>query len=284
MNARVDKDLRVRVNRLISGDQRAEDLVRIFLDLRGRSYGKPCFREIGDFIAHRDERSKGLVTQTARHMFTSMNVWSMKLRKIDATIEDILDAAKANLFLATDQQLDDMVGCQRGSAKGKLKRIQKKWKQRSGFTKTEMDFIDGLGNAFVWRPVFTGDSLFFEFCDVLKKNNIASSEDVISLNSARSFIILFALVNMHGCRIHISDTMKAEVLVGFKKNENYLCAFLEVKFEELKLPISIPVALFMSDLNPVEVCSSNLQVTDDAFPNTWDCSIEIGHDGKLRRM
>lgn len=284
MNARIDKDLGVRVHRLISGDQRTEDLVRIFLDLRGRCFGKPCFREVGDFIAHRDERSKGFVTQTARHLFTSMDVWSMKLREIEPTIENIFDAAKANLFLATDQQLDDMVGCQRGSAKGKLKRIQKKWKQGSGLTKAEVNFLDGLGNAFVWRPVFTGDSLFSEFCEVLKKNKIASSEDIASLNSARSFIILFALVNMHGCRIQITDAMKVEVLIGFKKTENYLCAFTRVKFKELKKPVFIPVALFMSNLNPAQVCSSDLQVTDGGFPDTWDCAIEVGDDGRLRRM
>lgn len=284
MNTRINNDLSVRVQRLVSGQHRIEDLVRIFLDLRSRCSGKPCFREIGDFVAHRDERTKGLVTQTAQHLFTSMDVWSMKLRNIDATMEDIFNAAKANLFIATDTQLHNMVQCQRGNAKGKLKSIQKKWKKGSHFTDVEKNFLNSIGNALVWRPVFTGDSLFSEFCEVLKDNQIASKEDIVLLSSAKNFIVLFALVHMHGCRLNISNTMKVEVLVGFKKNENYLCAFMNVIFEELEKPLYFPVALFMSDLNPMHVCSSDLQTTDGAMPNTWDDSIEIGGDGRLRRM
>lgn len=284
MNTRINDDLRVRVQRLVSGQHRIEDLVRIFLDLRNRCLGKPCFREIGDFVAHRDERTKGLITQTARHLFTSMDVWSMKLRNVEVSMEDIFNAANANLSIATDTQLKDMVQSQRGNARGKLKRIKKKWNQGRNFTNADLKFLDDLGNAFVWRPVFTGDSLFSEFCEVLTDNKILSKKDIPQLTSAKSFIVLFALVNMHGCRIKISNAMKVEVLIGFKKNENYLCAFMNVRFEELKKPIYFPVALFMSNLNPVHVCSPGLQTTDGTLPHTWNDSIEIGDDGRLCRM
>lgn len=58
--------LRIRVERLLRGDLRSADLTAIFLALRDYSGGRECVVEIGDFIAHRGERRKGLITREAR--------------------------------------------------------------------------------------------------------------------------------------------------------------------------------------------------------------------------
>lgn len=76
----LDDDLRVRVQRLASGRHRVEDLDRLFLGLRDRDGGRMSVREIGDFVAHRGERHKGPVTQTARDVFASVDVWSLPMR------------------------------------------------------------------------------------------------------------------------------------------------------------------------------------------------------------
>jgi hypothetical protein len=51
---------------LLSGRHLVHDLDRLFLAQRDRGHERESFREIGDFVAHRDERQKGLVTQTCR--------------------------------------------------------------------------------------------------------------------------------------------------------------------------------------------------------------------------
>lgn len=73
-------DLRIRARRLATGRHRVEDLDRLFLGLRDRDSGRMSVREIGDFVAHRGERQKGPVTQTARDAFTSIDVWSFPMR------------------------------------------------------------------------------------------------------------------------------------------------------------------------------------------------------------
>jgi len=279
--SRIDNDLRLRVLRLTSGNHKVEDLIRIFLDLRFRSAGKKCFREVGDFVAHREERTRGFVTNTARHIFTSVNVWSMNLRNITPTKDDILEAAKANIFLATDEQLQTMVKLRRGSAEVKLKRIEKKIKRGHLLIEKEAIFFEQLANQFVWRPAFNGDSLFEEFCAILSETKIVSMEELTLLRPAKKFITLFALVSMHGCKLNISENINAEVLVGYKNNENYLCAFITIKFEELRIPINIPIALFMTDLNPEKVCSPPLQSKTNDNLITWENIIEIGDDGLL---
>jgi hypothetical protein len=64
--------LRVRVERLLRGNFRAEDLNRLFLYARDRCQGRESVQEIGDFVAHHDERSKGVVTRRTRDFFFAL--------------------------------------------------------------------------------------------------------------------------------------------------------------------------------------------------------------------
>src|SRR5882672_12565751 len=116
----LDDDLRHRARRLMDGDFRTGDLDRLFLGQRDRAGNRDCFREIGDFVAHRDTRQKGLVTQVGRDIFTSVDVWSLKMRGRDPSWSDISRAAYANLRLASDDQLKAGCGCPRNTARKKL--------------------------------------------------------------------------------------------------------------------------------------------------------------------
>jgi hypothetical protein len=46
-----DPGMRARVERLVQGDVRVDDLTRLFLFARDRCDGRECVREIGDFVA-----------------------------------------------------------------------------------------------------------------------------------------------------------------------------------------------------------------------------------------
>jgi hypothetical protein len=59
-----DAIVRARVERLLRGDVRNDDLTRLFLFARDRCDGRECIQEIGDFVAHHDERTKGIVSRT----------------------------------------------------------------------------------------------------------------------------------------------------------------------------------------------------------------------------
>lgn len=138
-------DLRMRAGRLLAGQRRVDDLDRLFLGLRDRHHGKESVREIGDFVAHRAERQKGLVTQVARDVLTSVSVWSLGFRNKKAEISDIVRAAKANFRLASDQQLKDGCGLRRPVVKRRLDSGLAKLERGETITDEEMAVLLYLG-------------------------------------------------------------------------------------------------------------------------------------------
>src|SRR3954453_18158076 len=79
-----DLEMRRRVQRLIAGEFRPDDVRPLFLWLRERSYGIGSIREIGDFVAHSDTREKGPITDDARDYFKYLALrLPNKDRKVD---------------------------------------------------------------------------------------------------------------------------------------------------------------------------------------------------------
>src|SRR5258706_16464174 len=68
--------LRIRVERLLRGDKKPEDVAALFLALRDYSGGRECVVEIGNFVAHRGERNVGITTREARDFFATVRFYT----------------------------------------------------------------------------------------------------------------------------------------------------------------------------------------------------------------
>ena len=218
----LDDDLRHRARRLLTGDFRTGDLDRLFLGQRDRAWGRAAFREIGDFVAHRDTREKGLITQVGKDVFTSVDVWSLKMRGSEPSWVDIARAAEANLRLASDKQIRSGCGCQRGAAKMRMRNALAKIDRRERPTDQEIKALDYLGNRFIWKPAFTSGQLFAEFKEVLIRNDIVVKTDTEAFNKAEAFIALYALSIMHGSTIVMDDANKARLYAGCANRDRFL--------------------------------------------------------------
>lgn len=281
----LDDDLRCRARRLMNGDFRTGDLDRLFLGQRDRVWGDAAFREIGDFVAHRSTREKGLITQAGKDVFTSVDVWSLKMRGREPSWSDIARAAEANLRLSTDEQLRQGCGCQRGTAKKRMQAALEKIGRREIPTDPEVRVLDYLGNRFIWRPAFSSDQLFTEFRDVLLRNSIVEKGDVLKLDVAKAAVALYALSVMHGSTIVLDGGSKARLFAGFANRDQILEIKVEIVFNELRKPILAPVCLFLTDLHPNECCSEELcQSGDAALFNAWNFPIDVGADNKLVKI
>ena len=250
----LDDDLRLRARRFLAGDLRTGDLDRLFLGQRDRSWGHAAFREIGDFVAHRDTREKGLVTQIGKDVFTSVEVWSLKLRGREPSRADIARAAEANLRLASDEQIRSGCGCQRGAAEKRMRSALEKLDRGETPTQPEFKAFSYLGNRFIWKPAFTSRQLFAEFSDVLIRNNIATKPEIAALNEAEAFVAQYALSVMHGSTILLDDGTKARLYAGYANLDRFLEIKMEILFGELGKPLMAPVCLFLTDLRADQYC------------------------------
>lgn len=275
-------DLRMRTGRLLAGQRRVDDLDRLFLGLRDRHHGKESVREIGDFVAHRAERQKGLVTQVARDVFTSVSVWSLGFRNKKAEISDIVRAAKANFRLASDQQLKDGCGLRRPVVKRRLDSGLAKFERGETITDEEMAVLLYLGNRFIWKPAFNDGQLLSEFCEVMRKNAIIDAGDVSALENVRAFITLYAITCMHGSVIQFDGDMRGELLAGFANRDRLLEVKVQIRFDDMPKPILAPICMFLTSLQPDAHCEPALLLFQGEWlPGVWSKPIEINARGKL---
>ena len=220
----IDVELQARARRLLAGPIRVEDLDHLFLNQRDRTHGRTSFREVGDFVAHRGERSKGPVTQRVRDIFTSFQVWSMGLRGRVPTLTDLRAAGAANLRLLTDEQLKTRIGMQREAAKVKLEKGFRKLEAKGLLSVHEERLLAQLANHFIWRPAFTDDDLVKDFIDVLVLNGVVSRDEKSRIAGLKGILALYAISRMHGAAINLEDGRRATLHAGFANKDRLLAA------------------------------------------------------------
>lgn len=278
----LDDDLRVRAHRLASGHHRVEDLDRLFLGLRDRDAGRMSVREIGDFVAHRGERQKGPVTQTARDVFTSVDVWSLVMRGRQPSHADIARAAWANFRLASDLQLRQGCGLRRPIVRRRLESGLSKFARSETLTEQEADVIGHLGNRFIWKPAFDDEQLFKEFQDILITNKMLPKSEARSLGNAKTFLTLYAIALMHGVAIEFDNGTRTQLRAGFANRQRRLEVKVLISFDDLPKPVMAPICMFLTSLEPEAHCDpALLKMGDGVLADAWGEPIEVGSNGKL---
>lgn len=276
-----DDDLRLRVRRLLHGERRSDDLDRLYLALRARSTGCPTVLEIGDFIAHRDQREKGMITQVGRDVLTSVDVWSLSMRNLPIKDCDIIRAAHANLRLATDEQIRTALGWSRQLATGRLKKALAKFEKGDSLSESEYAALAYFGNRFIWRPAFSASDLVSELGTLLERTGLMSGDDLDRLKAASGFITLHALCAMHGSSITLTDGRTARLFVGYANQDGWLEVKVDLRFHELGKPLMTPICLFLTDLKARDFCVDELLEIAPMLANHWAMPLEIDPDGRL---
>ena len=278
----VADDLRLRLRRLMAAEKRVDDLDRLYLSLRERSKDLEAVREIGDFIAHRDTREKGVLTSVFGDVFTSLDVWSRPMRGVPVGREDVVSAAHANLRLASDEQL--MIGCGATRAQA-ITRLSKAIAKigKKPLKDSEYKTFAYLGTAFIWKPAFTAEQLHREFVEAVQRANLLDAAAHTGLESLRTFIALHALAVMHGSTLHLRGGLKGRLWAGYANERRCLEVKVEIAFDDARKPIMAPICLLYTDLQPEGHCADALIQRDDpTYPWHWTDPIEVGRDGLLK--
>lgn len=281
----LEHDLKLRVKRLIAGDYRTTDFDRLFLGLRSSAGSNKYFRDLGDFVAHRDSRDQGVMTEFGRDVFISADIWSMKLRGLEPKIEDFLIAATANLRLATDKQVRAGCGVQRGRAKKILKSVNRKIASNKVLDEIETKVFQYLGNRFICRPAFSSEQLMIEFQEVLLRNGFVAKSDLSRLNDVNVFLSLYALSVMHGSAIKLKNGMQAKLFAGYANKDQILELKVDISFKYMEKDLMMPICLFLTGLKSEEYCDEGLIFTDcQVMFDQWNFPLEISDTVKLSRI
>lgn len=273
----LDEDLSRRLSRLLRGGRRCDDLDRLFLGLRERPGARASVREIGDFVAHRGQREKGLVTDRARDILTSLESWlRISVGGGPVARDEVRKVAEANLRNASEAQLSTRLGMTRAVAKSVLVQGFKKLKNGRGATPREVRTIDYLGGAFIWNPAFTQEALIDDLLHMLKEAGLLKKADQDSFRSLSAFVALYVVTLMHGSSV-LLDTGRADLIAGFANKEGHLEVKARLSLAGHPKPVFATFCLFWTTLGAATHCAPAL-LEEGAC---WACPLEIDADGRL---
>jgi hypothetical protein len=284
-----DPGLRARVERLLRGEIRSEDFVRLFLFARDRCDGREAVQEIGDFVAHHSERTKGIITRETRDWFLTARFFRSAMQgEID---EMRLPSNFAKFLGASLRRISEVVlrqntGLSRRGAQKLVQKLPEKLAANNDGTlvfakplsQEERKLLRCMTSYLTVRPAFTGDRLFADFSATLKSHALLQRGEMSKFERLKPSVILFAATVTHNCTIQIGDGSSSKLKLGNGAGPVQILA--TVPFKEAMGEYHLASAIFLSDLKASEFFTSKLR----SSPEPWDFDVELTSKGVLDRL
>ena len=159
-----------------------------------------------------------------------------------------------------------------------------KWKKAP--TPEEQRALKYFGNRLVIQPAFTSWELVPQFLDCLLKNKLIERKPAHIPEVVSAYIALYALQRMHQAVVILADGSQVKLQAYKSGNKRDGVEPLDVLAEmELKpgdgywcLPI------YGTNLDGWEWCEPELWAVARGQPTGWDFPLDIGPNGKLRKL
>jgi hypothetical protein len=288
-----DSALRIRVERLARGEFKVEDLTTLFLALRDRAGGRQSVVEVGDFVAHREERKKGFVNRAVREFFVRIRfVLEFKPPNqitpydMPAYIPELLRASAAHMdYRARKGETNfTRVSVQR-ALPGLLANIRNAGGRTfiwPGASQLDFALFDLLVGLHTFNPLFTEASLFDEFVGALIENGLLHKKEVADFRSIKGAVALFALSHMHQCFVDLGGGVKGYLEASpYGGGSDKIAVVAIVPAMDAK-GASVAHAVFLTERTVADDCAPEM-VTDPEQPY-WNFPVEVGPDKKLRPL
>ncbi len=279
-------DMRARVERLIHGDFRPEDISTLFLYLRARSRGRETVAEIGDFFAHRDEKIKGITTVRVRDWFTYMRFAVLTPNQqvpINKLPENFPKVLWASFRLTRDQVLMQDTGLKRRKVEKLLPGIIKKLRPNStgGLTAETLTSTNELAivnclTKYIRGPnqAFSEDRLFKEFQDALLVNGLLEQPETKQFANLRRAVSLSAITAMHLTEVVLGDGTRARLSAAADCGHGTLGMNALATVHNPRVgDVGLGGAFYITSMPADECCEPTL-LEDPSFPH-WECPLEI---------
>lgn len=286
------------VGRLMAGEVNTRDLDVLFLWLRGRSFGNRTVADIGDFVAHSDEREKGVAWAGVQHFF---NVARFLLPRAGHTnkppvgaLNDLRSAAKSAFELSTPEEVRAATGLSKNKAAKALASALEALASLDGrkltatrlLSPAETTALTRYTSVLISRAAFIDEELISELLLCLAKNHLIEHVPSTHPRPFRDLVSLYAIEKMHRVRITLMDGVTAQLTGGIFVEDGLerlgVSATAPVSQGEFHLGVSFPI--YMTTLNPREWCEPELLPPHPFMGSDWDFGLEIGPNGKLQML
>lgn len=264
--------LRRRVEAIISARAKPEDYHALFLELRFRTKGHVKFRDVADFIAHRNVRDRGQIAQLVRDIFVAARVFQMMMLNIVPSPDEAREAAHANLRLATDAAITNYCATSRQSAVKAIDRAADMLKADIYPVEADVNVFNTFGNRLKWHPPYHDCDILDDFVAVLIDNGLLAIGEERELREQGEQLTLYVLALFHGSEIELTTKDRVVLQAGFFNNERRLEVKAHLTFTEFKKPIFMPLCVFLTHLQPEGYCDERLISSE---PHGWDMPIRI---------
>jgi hypothetical protein len=284
-----DAGLKARVDRLLSGDFRVDDVTRLFLYARNRCDGRESVQEIGDFVAHHEERIKGIVTRetkdwfmTARVMASAIMGTPLDVNRFPADFPEFLSASFRRIGPSIKR-----AGVSRSEARRLLPQLLKKFVSNSDgtlaisplHTSKERAVIEVLSTRLISRPAFTATKLFTDFSETLRSNGLLTKHEQRQFEALKPAILLFAASVMHNCVIQIGNGLTCKLTASTRGPADTIVVNAPVP--TIANPqIFFSSSIFSTDLNSKDHCDEALS----GMTEPWDLDLEVTGAKKLAKL
>lgn len=290
----VDPRSRARAQRLLSNTFRPEDLTDLFLFARDHCGGRQTVREIGHFVAHHNERTKGIVTEATRKWFAAgryfitYNLPSVRAR--GGVNRDRMPPATKEYFKIAVKRIGKQIiaantGLQQAFAEKLMSTLVDRltqnedgtWRLPKSLTTLEWRLIDCVSSFIRLEPAFPADRLCKEFLSTLTSNGLIDKKQIGDRNRLDTLIQLYAVSAMHHCVVDVGDGSTTQLNARFNSEINRIEVLAPIPDAVPGVPdADIASSMFTANVNPKLHCHEDLL----ANPN-WDFEIELTPDGRL---
>jgi hypothetical protein len=283
----VDAKSRARVERIIRGDFRPDDLTGLFLYARDHCDGRESVTDIGDFVAHHSERDKGIVTRSTREWFLTIRFngyfYPDKPRDLDRMPPPTKDFLEISVNRLDGEILRKETKLRRSEAyKLMQKIIERLTKNADGtwfitnVTPIERRLLECACWYIVSRPAFEADRLCDDFIETLKSNGLITKEEIKQHKKDLDILVkLYAVAAMHNCIVQIGDGTTTQLKARPEIEAKRIEVSAGVPFSG-NPAILIASSMFTVDLDPTVHCHPELISSRE-----WNFEIEVAPDKKL---
>jgi hypothetical protein len=294
-------ELARRVDRLLAGTGTTRDLDVLFLWLRGPFYGRRAVRDIGDFVAHSDERQKGFAWEGIERFSSMMDFNIPRWRAAGRPPSNEAEAFKRSIRSAfashSAAEVRKSIGVSRDRAKKVLTDLLEAIVSVIGDrvnmsrqpTQLEQKIIQTYSSFLRVRNSFDDIQLVTEFEECLQKNGLLNASQTLP-DKIASLIALYAVEKMHLAHIVLPEGKTVVLRAGIwpdsdRPDYQYalaVSAFVPVIDEDWHATMMYPV--YLTHLDPAKHLDPALLPEDLDKGAHWDAPLEIGVSGRLQML